>query len=172
MSPSSRMFLPPVTQDLWPVLRDRVSTATMATILGGTGRVYVEGDYTGTPAGESTAWGRGVIVPVLPVQGIRFEPLLPTTLRFLFRTDFNNIPFGGFPASVWASRKAELAQREAARQWQNWDGSAALVSNQIMFAGAPRIDEGWQPRVLWDPDRTGTVFLSSSWLVDVASAAD
>jgi hypothetical protein len=166
------MLIPPVTQHLWPVLRDRIATATMATILGGTGRVYVEGDYSGTPDLESKPWGRGVIVPVLPVQGIKFEQLLPSTLRFLFRTDFNNIEFGGFPASVWASGKGELAQREAARQWQNWDGAAALSSTQIMFAGAPRLDEVWQPRVLWDPEQTGTVFLSSSWLVDVASAAD
>lgn len=169
---TSRMFIPPVTQDLWPVLRDRVATAAMNTILGGSGRVFVEGDYSGTPAGEATAWGRGVIVPVLLPQGVQFEQGLPTTLRWLFRTDFNNIEFGGFPASVWASRKAELAQREAARQWMNWDGSAALASTQVMLAGPPRLDESWQPRVLWDPDRSGTVFMSSSWLVDVASAAD
>jgi hypothetical protein len=166
--PSSRMFIPPVTQDLWPVLRARVSTALMDTILGGPNRVFVEGDYSGAPDIESKPWGRGVIVPVLPVQGIRFEQLLPTRLRFLFRTDFNNVVIPGYNVS----RSAELAQREAARQLQNWDGASALTSAQIMFAGPPRMDEVWQPRVLYDETRTGTVFLSSSWLVDVASAAD
>lgn len=166
--PSSRMLIPPVTQDLWPVLRDRAATATMSTILGGTGRMFVEGDYTGTPDLESKPWGRGVIVPVLVPGGIKFEQLLPTTLRWLFRVDFNDIVIPGYNVS----RSAELAQREAARQWINWDGSGLLASSQIMFAGAPRMDEAWQPRVLYDEARTGTVFLSSSWLVDVASAAD
>jgi hypothetical protein len=166
--PSSRMFVPPVTQDLWPVLRDRIATATMATILGGTGRVFVEGDYSGTPDAETKPWGRAVIVPVLLPGGIRFEQGLPTRHRFLVRTDFNNYTAPGYNPS----RSAELAQREATRRLLNWDGSAALASSQIMLAGAPRLDEVWQPRVLHDPDVTGTVFLSSSWLIDVASAAD
>jgi hypothetical protein len=170
--PTSRLFVPPVTQDLWPVLRDRVATATMATILGGTGRVFVEGDYSGTPDLESKPWGRSVIVPVLPVGGIRWIPGLPTMQRFLFRTDFNNIEYGGLKASVWASRSAALAQREAARRLEGWDPGEVLISTQVMVASRVRLDEVWQPRVLFDPDATGTVFLSSSWLVDTASAAD
>lgn len=164
--PSSRMFLPPVTQDLWPVLRDRIATAAMGTILGGTGRVHVEGDYSGAPAGEVERWGRAVVVPVLPVGGIRFEEGLPVRLRFLVRTDFNDVAASGYNPS----RSAELAQREAARQLANWE--PVLVSTQIMALSPVILDEMWQPRVLYDPDVTGTVFLSSSYLVDVASAAD
>lgn len=170
--PTSRLFLPPVTQDLWPVIRDRASTSTMATILGGTGRMYVEGEYDAPPDAETKDWARGVIVPVLPVQGIRWTPEVPITLRWLFRVDLNNIDYGGIKAAVWASRKGQLAQREAARQWEEWNASSVLVSNQIMVVGEVRMDEVWQPRVLFDPERTGTVFLSSSWLVDVASASD
>lgn len=166
------MFLPPVTQDLWPVLKARIDTATMTTILGGPGRLFLEAEYTKPPATETTAWKRGVIVPVLPVGGIRFEPGLPTTLRWLFRFDANDVVAEGLPSAVWASRSGELAQREAARRWQNWDGAADLTSTQIMFAGPPRLDEGWQPRVIYDERRTGTVSISSSWLVDVASASD
>lgn len=166
--PQSSMFIPPVTQDLWPVLRDRIATAAMATILGGTGRVYVEGDYSGAPAGEAIPWGRAVIVPVLPAGGIRWEPGLPTTLRFLVRTDFNDYVAPGYNPS----RSAELAQREAARRLENWTPGSALVSTQVMVTGDVRLDEVWQSRVLHDPDVTGTVFVSSSYLVDVASAAD
>lgn len=166
--PSSKLHLPPVTQDLWPVLRDRGATATMSTILGGANRMFVEGDYLGQPWAESQPGGRGVIVPVLPVQGIRWVPGLPMTLRFLFRTDFNNYVAVGYNPS----RSAELAQREFARRMENWDPGAVLVSTQIMVTSEVRLDEVWQPRVLSDPDVTGTVFLSSGWLVDVASAAD
>ncbi len=161
------MFLPPVTQDLWPVLRDRIATDTMATILFGPNRVFVEGDYVGQPT-ELGKWGRAVIVPVLPVQGIRWSPGVPTTLRFLVRTDFNNHVEPGYNVS----RSAELAQREAARQLENWNPGSVLVSTQVMVVGEVRMDEVWQSRVLWDPDVTGTVFISSGWLIDVASAAD
>ncbi len=166
--PASRMQVPPVTQDLWPVLRDRIATATMTTILGGAGRVYIEGDYVGQPWAEADPGGRAVIVPVLPVGGVRFVSGLPMLLRFLVRVDMNDYRSTGYNPS----RSAELAEREAARRLEGWDPGAVLVSTQVMVASRVRLDEVWTPRVLSDPDTTGTVFLSSGWLLDVASAAD
>jgi hypothetical protein len=164
--PSGKMMAPPVTQDLWPVLRDRIATGTLATILGGAGRVYIEGDYVGQPWAEDSQGGRAVIVPVLPAGGIHWTPGHPLTQRFLVRTDFNNYRAEGYNPS----RSAELAQREVTRRLRGW--TPVLVSTQVMAASPVRMDEVWQPRVLEDPDATGTVFLSSGWLVDVASTAD
>ena len=108
-----------------------------------------------------------MIVPVVPLTRT-FIPGLPTPLRFLVRTDFNDYAAAGYNPS----RSAELAQREAARRLQDWEPGTVLVSTQVMVASRVRMDEVWQPRVLHDPDVTGTVFLSSSWLLDVASSAD
>lgn len=166
--PISRMFAPPVTQDLWPVIRDRIATATMATILGGTGRVFIEGDYQGQPWPEASPGGRAVIVPVLALGGVKWEIGYPTLARFLVRTDFNNYVQAGYNPS----RSAELAQRHAMRRLHYWNPNEALVSTQVMAASRIWMDEVWQPRVLHDPAVTGTVFMSSSWLMYAASAAD
>jgi hypothetical protein len=165
--PTSRMLIPPVTQDLWPVLVARIATPTLATILGGAGRVFLEGDYQGQPWAEAEPGGRAVIVPVIPVS-TRWEAGLPSRVRFLVRTDFNNYVAAGYNAS----RSAELAQRTIARRLTGWDPGEVLVSSQMMVGRRIWMDEGWQPRVLHDPDTTGTVFMSSSWLLEVASAAD
>ena len=93
-------------------------------------------------------------------------------LRWLFRVDMPAIEVKGIKAAVWASRLGQLAHREAARRWVNWNPNEALVSSQIMVVGSIVLDEGWQPRVLHDPDVTGTVFLSSGYYLDVASASD
>jgi len=134
----------------------------------GANRVFIEGDYVGQPWAEAEPGGRAVIVPVLPVGGVRWEQGSPTLTRFLVRTDFNNYEAAGYNPS----RSAELAQREAARRLHHWNPGEALVSGQVMAASRVWMDEVWAPRVFHDPDATGTVFLSSSWFLDVASAAD
>jgi hypothetical protein len=159
------MRIPPVTQDLWEVIRDRINTATMATILKGTNRVYIEGDYVGQPWGEEQAGGRAVVVPVAVVGGTPWEDGSPLPLRFLIRTDFNDVDYPGL------HNDPELAQREAARRLSHWNPNTVLASNKVMAASLVRLDAAWQPRILAD-EASGTVFMSSSWFVDVASTAD
>jgi hypothetical protein len=136
------MQVPPIVEDLWPVLKARASTATMTTLLGGTGRLVMEGEYDGPPDVETKDWRRGVIVPVLPPQGITWEPGLPTLVRWLFRVDMNNIEFGGLKPAVWASRAGQLIQREAARQWESWDPGTVLISSQVMAASRTQDGRG------------------------------
>ena len=165
--PTTRMGLPPITQDLWPVLRDRIATPTMGKILGGPGRVFIEGDFVGQPWAEAQPGGRAVIVPVQVLGGIPWEEGSPLKLRFLVRTDFNDIRATGYNPS----REAERAQQEAARRLNHFEPGTVLVSSQVMALSQVWLDAAWQPRVLPDED-SGALFLSSSWFVDVASAAD
>lgn len=172
---TSYLSLPPVTQDLWPVLRDRLKTTAMTGLWGGANRSYFRDDpkvdpkapygYPAPEAAEGVRWARSVIVPVLPAGGIRWEPGLPVRLRFLHRVDVNVVR-----SSAFAARTAELVQHEGARLLHEFE--PVLVSTQIMLVGPVQLEEWWSGTLLKDPDVTGTGFLSSSYLVDCASAAD
>jgi hypothetical protein len=170
------MAIPPMTQDLWSAVRDWLKTSTQNVILKGPNRVYVRGDLRadGQEAEavaedvESKPWGRLVVVPVLPSDGIPFEPLLPSQLRFLLVSEFNDLQAVGYPLA----RDLELSQRDAARRLYTFD-PATLSSTQIVLASGFNMDRQWQAQPLRDTETTtGTVYVSSSWWVAAASAAD
>jgi hypothetical protein len=177
--PTSNLWLPPMTQDLWPFIRDRLNTPEQATILKGPNRVYVRGQLVLvggqvveaelTPQDvESKAWGRLMVIPVEPIGGAVFAEGQPTRLQFLLRTDLNDLKAVSYPID----RDAELSQREAARRLENWDG-AGLVSTQIMLVGDFELVRRWQSGVQRDQTaQAGTVYVSSLWAVDAASASD
>jgi hypothetical protein len=170
------MAIPPMTQDLWPAVREWLKTPEQAVVLKGPNRVYVRGDLKAdgqeaelTPEGpENQAWGRLVIVPAIPVDGTAFEPLLPSRLQFLLVSEFNDLQAVGYPLA----RDLELSQRDAARRLYTFD-PATLSSSQIMLASGFNMDRQWQAQPLRDTETTtGTVYVSSSWWVAAASAAD
>lgn len=169
-----------MTQDLWSAIREWLKTPAQATVLKGANRVYVRGDLKGTvdsgaqeaeliPEGtERQAWGRLVIVPATPAGGIPFEILLPNRLRFELVSEFNDLKAIGYPVA----RDLELSQREAARRLSTFD-PASLISTQVMLASRFNMDRSWHTQPQKDQEvSAGTVYASSSWWVDVASAAD
>ena len=127
----SNLTAPPVTAELWAALRDRIKTSRMASILGGPNRVYVEGDQPPQGEGpETTAWGRAIIVPALPLLDIRFQPGFVTPMDFLLRVEFNDASLPGYNVTL----SCELAQQEAFRQWQHWTWAPGGVAR----SGWPR----------------------------------
>jgi hypothetical protein len=166
--PDSNLHAPPRTAELWPVIRDRVTTSRMNTILGGTGRTFVEGDYTGVPWDEALPGGRLVIVPGLRLggEGGDWVPGEMTRLSFLVRVDFNDYrtPQGTAPYNPTLSMEA--AQKDAFDLLHGW--TPAPLS-RVMVGFPIYLRRPWQPRPLWD-EATSTLFMSSEYRVDVAGS--
>lgn len=86
------------TQELWPVLKQRLGTARMQAVLGGSGRIYkAPPDSFSAPEGvESDPWGRGVIVPTTRIWYEEENPETPRQLGFLIRFEFNAVTRAGY----------------------------------------------------------------------------
>lgn len=82
------------TQELWPVLKQRLDSARMRTILGGAGRIFhAPPDEFADPLGpEGTWWGRGVIVPTSTIWETESNPSLPRPIQFVLRFEFPKHP--------------------------------------------------------------------------------
>lgn len=162
----SNLMLPPITAHLWLAIRDQIKVAdpapTLAAILGGANRVYVEGKQ---PAGnedtEDKAWGRVIVVPGLVPGGTAFSPGYATRLSFLVRSEFNSRERPNYDVN----RSLELSQAAVFKRLQHWTWTPG-ASNEVMIAMGVTLDTMWEPVALHDPDQPGVVFMSSRYRVE------
>lgn len=160
---TDNLTAPPRTAELWAAIRDRLKTARMTTVLGGAGRVFVEGEYSGPQWAENASGGRVVVVPTVhAVGGGAWVSGEVNESGFLIRSDFNNYRADGYDPAIGL----EATQREAFDLLQYWPGG---TYSRVMVARTVYLVERWQPRPLYD-EATGTVFLSSYYRVGVAEA--
>ncbi len=149
--------------DLWhDVVKPRLDSALMQTILGGAGRVYVEGDDYSEPEGaENQPWGRLVIVPATTLWEAVDDPSTVQPLAFLIRTEANNYTGSNYRVGV----TLEAAQAEAYNRLNRWTPTGlrhALIAIPFYRWSRP------QSLPLWDESR-GLWFLSSQWRTQVTN---
>lgn len=155
---------PPRVWELWNALPARLDTATMQTILGGSGRVNIATDEMEQEGAESTVWGRAVVVPVSRFFGEpEEEPGRRRLTPFLIRTEVH-VPRG---LAYEPAITLEAAQNEAFARLHGWapTGFTHLrVVGQIWRHTVP------QSLPLWDQSAGGLWFLSAEYRAYVAPA--
>jgi hypothetical protein len=147
--------------EVWDVLKARLASARMLTILQG-GKVYLEGDDYSQPEGpEDKPWGRLVIVP-----GQNLWPDEPgigptSTMSFLTRAEGNPITNPGFNLQ----KLLDGIQDECYSQLA---GFTIPKMNYVMGALPIWLNRPAQPLPLWDDSR-GLGFTSAEWRTELAS---
>lgn len=162
-APMNRLLL----AGLWPVMKDRLDTATMRSICNTSGAspspcVYVSGidDFSEPEGDESEDWGRVVIVPTQTLWPVAEVEGQTRKVGFLIRTEFNNLSAVGYNPFVGL----ELSQQEGYDRLQRWTPGA--IDGVLVAFGLYR-NEAPQPIPQRDDDR-GLVWLSSSYRLEVS----
>lgn len=146
---------PPRAWELWGAMPARLDTARMQTILGGPGRIYVQGQPTPALGGKDQAWGRIVVVPVRRAYGEPTEqPGRSRIVPFLIRAEVHS------PGGLYNPALAlEAAHAEAFARLHGWTPGA------FRFGAATRPlwrETPPQALPLWD-DASGLYYLSAEY---------
>lgn len=155
---------PPRTAELWPAIVARLSTARMATILGGTGRIVLSGSNAAIPWSEGQPGGRLVVQPVVRGYPVAWQSGLPRLTRFQVIAEFNDYTAPGYVLDV----PMQAAQRLAFELLQWWT-PAANAYTRVMVASPIELDVPWQDAPELDREGTeGLVYLSATYRLSVA----
>lgn len=157
---------PPRVAELWPLVVDRLDTATLGDSLGGTGRVFrIDEDGASEPVGtEMDVWGRVVIAPVRRAFGEPLsEPGRSRIVPFLVRVDIHAPPGStNFDPLV----ALEATQNEAFARLHGWTPTGltqASIDRPIWRHTDP------QSAPLWD-SATGVWYTSAEFRAWLAPA--
>lgn len=148
--------------EFWQALKARIDTATLGTIQGGMGRVYVPSDSVEDLDPATAAAGRTVILPVDTLWPVT-EGFTSDLVPFLVRTDRNEYDAPGYDALV----SAEAAQAEIYRRIQRW-----LPTGFVQLLVAFQVYRRSPPQRLLVRDETRQIwFLSSVYQFEAAPLA-
>lgn len=138
--------MPPRTDEIPGVIRDRLLTARMEETLGGPNRVYVAHEDYSRDEEARPPWGRGVVMIGRPLWSGQEQGDRRRLIRILFRAECQS-PGAGYDPGVML----ELAHLEAHARLEGWTPPLRLarVMYPIFRRSAPIPPEWDEDRGLW-----------------------
>lgn len=148
----------------WDALVTRLSTARMAQLTGGAGRVYKVTDLRGDPEGaEDQVWGRVVVVQTNTLWPRPFVPGETRKLAWLVRCE---IHAPQDEAGFDPGRTLDAMHAEAFAQLQGWVPAVDTMRDAFVAVPVYRFDEP-QSLPLWD-EGGGVHYTSSEYRTELA----
>src|SRR5690625_576755 len=137
---------PPRTAEVPGVIRDRIRTVQMATILGGPNRVYASWEGYGEEEAPQPPWGRVIVMIGQPVWSTQEQGDRRRLLRILVRVECRPAS-GGYDPTIML----ELAHREAFARLEGWRPPLqyAAVLYPLFRRSSPIPPEWDDERGLW-----------------------
>lgn len=136
--------IPPRTDEIPAVIRDRLRTPRMLEILGG--QVYAAHEDYSKDEAPRAPWGRGVVMIGRPMWSAQEPGDRGRLVRLLFRVECK-APGGGYDPGVML----ELAHQEAHLRLEGWTPPLehARVRYPLFRRSAPTVAEWDEDRGLW-----------------------